>query len=236
MKKLIIALLIFGLLPVAALAQLPDPTHEVASWWWDADLLKWVEQSSPTNPNINALGRLYAQDAEMGACNKDFKIDVKITAEVAQWIEWSISGTHWKWFVRKPGNYGGDCITGFIKSNQDVKIDFEGFEPLKYLESNPKPSVVDTIPIWFAAGDFVTPPLKGDPAWTWCRDLNNEDPVIEDSEALHKGIQWKLWNYIHVVECNSACVYEDDALITLKLMCQKPWIDRETGVFIKSGG
>jgi len=179
---------------------------------------------------------LYAQDAKQGACNKDFKIDVKITAEVAQWIEWSISGTHWKWFVRKPGNYGGDCITGLIKSNQDVKIDFEGFEPLKYIPVGDKPSVVDTIPIWFAAGDFVSPPVKTDPAWTWCRDLNKLDPIIEDSEALHKGIQWKLWNYIHVVECNSACKYEDDATITLYLCCQKPWIDRSTGYFVTGGG
>jgi hypothetical protein len=232
MRKLIFALLIVSLLPLAALAQLPPPEHEVASWWWDEDLKEWLPQSSPANPNPMALGRLYAQDGDKGACNKDFVIDVKITAEVAQWIDWSLSGTHWKWFVRKPGNYGGDCITGWMASNQNVEIDYEGFEPLKYIPTGDKPSVVDTIPIWYAAGDFVTPPPKGHPAWIWCRALNARSDTIWDSEALHNGIQWKLWNYIHVVECNSACKYEDDATITLRLLCQKPWIDRKSGYFI----
>ncbi len=232
MRKLIIALFILSLLPVAALAQLPDPAHEVASWAWDADNNVWVAQSSPINPNPMALGRLYAQDYKDGSCNKDFVIDLKITAEIAQWIRWSLSGTHWKWFVRKPGNYGGDCITGVLASNQNVLIDYEGFEPLKYIPQNDKPSVVDTIPIWYAAGDFVTPPVKGHPAWVYCRDLNADDDTVFDSAALHAGIQWKLWNYIHVVECNSACKYEDDATITLRLLCQKPWIQRATGYFI----
>jgi hypothetical protein len=232
----ILTLLIVSLLPMVALAQspLPDPAHEVASWWWDADATPpgWVFQSSPANPNPMAMGRLYAQDAKKGACNKDFVIDVKITAEVAQWIDWTLSGSHWKWFVRKPGNYGGDCITGWLASNQNVEIDYEGFEPLQYIMQNDKPSVVDTIPIWYAAGDFVTPPPKGHPAWRYCRDMNTESDTLLDSQALHDGIQWKLWNYIHVVKCNSACKYEDDATITLRLLCQKPWIDRSTGYFV----
>jgi hypothetical protein len=231
MKKLIFALLIFGLLPVAALAQLPDPLHEVASWWQNPETGLWEQQSSPVDPNYMAMGRLYAQDGAMGNCNKDFLIPVKITVEVAQWVNWTIGGTHWKWFVRKPGNYAGDCITGWLQSNQDVKIDFEGFEDLLYSADNPKPSVNPIIPIWYAAGDFVTPPPKTDPAWRTAAQINTDDPIIEDSQALHDGIQWKLWNYIHVVNCNSACKYEDDASITLYLMCQKPWIDRSDGFF-----
>jgi hypothetical protein len=232
MKKLIFALLIVSLLPLAAFSQaLPPPEHEVASWWWNPDTEKWEQQSSPADPNPTALGRLYAQDADKGACNKDFVIDVKITAEVAQWIDWTISGTHWKWFVRKPGNYGGDCITGWMASNQNVALVYEGFEPLKYVSTGDKKSVVDTIPIWYAAGDFVTPPPKGHNAWVYCRDMAARNDTIFDSAALHAGIQWKLWNYIHVIECNSACKYEDDATITLRLCCQKPWIQRATGFF-----
>ena len=227
MKKLIIALLVIGLLPVIAYAG--PPGTEVASWAWDEDNNIWVFQSSPEDVNLQALGRLFSRYPEFDKCNKDFVINVTVIASVAQWIEWSITGKEWKWYVRKPGNYGGDCITGTIKSNQDVLIDYEGFEPLLY--QGDKPSPVDTIPIWYAVGDFVTPPPKGDPEWVWCRDLNNDDDLLEDCQDLHEGIQFKLWNYIHVVECNSACEYMDEATITLKLQCQKDWIDRDTGYF-----
>jgi hypothetical protein len=225
--------LVVGLLPAAALAQLPDPAHEVASWWMDTTTNTWVMQSSTSAHNPQGLCYLFAQDQAGGFCNKKYwDIDVKITVEVAQWVRWTITGTHWKWFVKKPGNYAGDCITGTLASNQDVKVGYDGFQDLVYRPDNPKPSVNPIIPIHYAVGDFGTPPPKDSPFWRTAEELNNDDDIVLDSQALHEGIQWKLWNYIHVVNCNSACVYEDDAMITLELMCQKDWIDWDTGDFI----
>lgn len=232
MKKLLIAMIIVGLLPVVAYAadDYPYPGTEVASWYWDGSA--WKASSDPTTPNPAAKARCFASIPLDSACNKNWKIPVKIHASIAQWVDWTMSGTRWDWFVRKPGNYVADCITATLKSNQNVLVDYHGFGPLVY--EGVKPSVVDTIPIWYFVGDPATgPPLKDDPAWTWCTDLNNsaEWDTIYDSANLHSGIQFKLWNRIEVVECNSACEYQDDAFISLLLLCQKEWIDTLTGNF-----
>jgi len=235
MKKVLIALLILGLLPVAAYAPVYNPYYdypgsEVSSWAWVNGA--WVVSSEGANPNECALARCFASLPADSACNKDWKIDVKIHASIAQWIEWSMTGTRWDWFVRKPGNYAADCITATIKSNQNVLVDYHDFGPLVAVDT--LKAVLDTIPIWYSVGDYTpTPPPKGDPRWTWCRDLNNaaEWDTIFDSKDLHDGLQFKLWNYIHVENCNSACEYEDDAWISLKLLCQKEWIDTVDGCF-----
>ena len=231
MKKLIIALVVVGLLPVAAMAQYPYGGTEVASWYWDG--AAWEVSSDPTNPSPAALARCFASDPLDSSCNKNWEIPVKIHASIAQWIAWSMSGTRWDWYVRKPGNYAADCITATLKSNQNVLVDYHGFGPL-WAEDTLK-TVVDTIPIWYAVGDFpVGPPPKGDAAWVYCRDMNDpaEWDTVYDSYNLHNGIQFKLWNYIHVVNCNSACEYQDDAYISLILLCQKEWIDTLTGYFV----
>jgi hypothetical protein len=76
-------------------------------------------------------------------------------------------------------------------------------------------------------------PPVGSSDWVRAIDLNNpaEWDTLYDSMVLHSGIQFKLWNMIEVVACNSACEYTDHASISLKLLCQKPWIDRTTGYF-----
>ena len=231
MRKALIVILMVAFLPVVAVAvdAYPYPGSEVSSWYWDGT--GWKVSSEAANPNPEALGRCFSSLPVDSACNKDWRIDVDIHASIAQWIEWSLTGTRWDWFVRKPGNYAANCITATIKSNQNVLVDYHEFGPL--IAEDPDKAVFDTIPIWYTVGDYAMgPPPKGD-AWTWCEDLNNaaEWDTIFDSRQLHDGIIFKLWNYIHVVNCNSACEYHDDAWISLQLLCQKPWIDRETGFF-----
>lgn len=229
MKKLIIALLVVGLLPVVAWSQTyPYPGTEVSSWYWVAD--HWEVSSDASNPSLTALARCFASIPLDSSCNKNWKIPVKVHASIGQWVSWSMSGTRWDWFVRKPGNYAADCITATLKSNQHVLVDYHDFGPL-VAESS---SVLDTIPIWYAVGDFASgPPVKGDPAWVYATDMNDpaEWDTVYDSFQLHNGIQFKLWNYIHVENCNSACEYDDDAYISLILLCQKEWVDTTTGYF-----
>ena len=63
-------------------------------------------------------------------CNADRQVQFQTKAEVAQWLELTVLNTEWRWYVRKPGTYFADCISGKIKSNGDVLITFSGFGPL----------------------------------------------------------------------------------------------------------
>jgi len=238
MKKLIIAMIIVGLLPVAALAQPPLGAIEVDSWAYICDDFKvctWVYQSGPGAPNQEALARCFASGKGDGFCNKDWLIPFKVHASVAQWLEWDFTGTRWDWFVRKPGNYAANCLTWWLASNQEVVLDFKGFGPL--VQEDPKPDYPGTpldIPVYYCFDPpGNVPPLKDDPLWIPAADMNLEANWyrIPDSPDLHFGWFVKIWNYIHVEECNSACEYQNDAFISLTLECQKPWIDRETGLF-----
>lgn len=222
MKKLILAVLVMAF--IAFLPVMISAQTQVASWDWDGD--SW---------EAGFNGKCFASlppPPESTYCNKNFKVDVKVHASVAQWIKWYISGRRWDWFVRKPGNYGADCITANLWSNQNIEVQYRNFGPL--IAEDPDKAVYDTIWIWYAVDPgalWTIPPLKGDPAWVRADSLNfpAEWDTVWDSAALHSGIQFKLWNYIHVVNCNSACEYQDHADITLKLLCQKAWIDTLTG-------
>jgi hypothetical protein len=166
-----------------------------------------------------------------GACNKEeWQIDVVINASVAQWIEWSITGTEWEWQVRKPGIYSADCIEANVKSNCDVNISFSGFDDLEYQGAG---GVNRWIKIWYSAGLPDMPPPPGDASWVRAPDLNSRTFTLEDSEDLHSGeLTWKLYNMIEVEPCNSCCNYQDLASIYLTLTVIKPWIDPSDGGFL----
>ena len=210
------------LLPLTAYSQ-----TEVETWVWDTNTSAWVYQGAG---NVNSLARLWALYPEAGNCNKDWSIPVIIHASIAQWLDWTMSGTRWDWRVRKPGIYGGDCITATIKSNQNVLVDYHDFNDLH----SDSVSVNPDIPIWYHVSELgaALPPV-GSNLWTRSTDMNNaaEWDTIYDSAILHGGIQFKLWNMIQVVNCNSACEYTDHASISLQLLCQKPWIDKSLGIF-----
>lgn len=240
MKKLILGLiaglLIAGLLPLPAYA--PITTHppngyptgyEVHVWWYNGTaFVDNVPQAKDA--------RLFVCTPMDSSCNKNWKIPFKMHASIAQWIKWDFSGTAWYWFVRKPGNYAGDCMSLEIASNQDVRLNFETFEPM--VAEDPEKAVNDTIWSWYLFEDVGAPPPKGDPRWVRVDSLNREEnfETYEDSELLHSGITIKWWNYIHVVECNSACEYQGHGTVTLDLLCQKDWIDVDTGDYTDFGG
>ena len=239
MKKLLLALLIVGLIPVVASAQPPNGATEVDAFAYEYDeatgTWSWVFQSGPGAPNQMALGRCFASRDTSGYCNKDWWVPFKVHASIAQWLEFDFNGTRWDWFVRKPGNYAANCLTWWMASNQGITIDFHEFGPL--VQEDPKPDYPGTpldIPVFYCFDPpGGVPPLKTDPLWINAVDLNLEDFWwhIPDSPSFHEGMFIKFWNYIHVEVCNSACEYQNDAWITLTLECQKDWIDREDGFF-----
>ena len=223
MKKLILAVLIVMLVPAAAYSW-----TEVETWYWlEGPAGGWVYQGTG---DTLALARCWSSFPESDGCNKDFMIPVKIHASIAQWVEWTMSGTRWDWRVRKPGTYGADCITATVQSNQHVLVDYHDFNDLRAESVSVNPD----IPIWYYVSELGAQlPGVDDAAWTRSYDLNEEAEwdTLYDSQALHDGLSFKLWNMIEVVECNSACEYQDHATISLKLLCQKPWIDRTKGQF-----
>ena len=140
--------------------------------------------------------------------------NLEARAFVAQWARWSMDHSGWEWYVKKPGEYYGNCVKGELQSNGDIQLlfdlaDLEGGNPdtntiietyYSYTTGTNAPSV------WYRAGEFT-------------------EANIGDSYALHAGLKWKLWNKIKVVECNSPGLYANSGTITLVLANQAPWID-----------
>jgi len=225
MKKLILALTTLALaVAMSMVVTAGEPAHtgeplppgSVQHQAWELINTAWVPMSL-TDPAANA--RAWSSGPLQGNCNKiAWVIPVTVHASVAQWVDWSISGTRYDWRVRKPGTYAANSLTAWIKSNGAIEIDFAGFGNL----AGPG----GEIETWYAYGEAVNPGglswVPG-PALTSC--------TIPDSGDIHAGLSWKLWNKINVVPCNSACEYNDDAIITLVVQNQKCWIDPETGLF-----
>src|SRR5690606_16519315 len=118
-----------------------------------------------------------------------------------------------------------DSIQATIKSNGNVAITFDGFENPQYLDSNALDGVKKEIEVVYGAGSSPTgPDFTG---WLTPEELNEEEVIIPDSEDLHEGLSFKLWNKITVCECNSAGIYRSTGTITMTLQNQMPWIDEE---------
>jgi hypothetical protein len=230
MKKLFFAIILVCFVPALAFSQAspwPPPGYEVEAF----EFVPGTGFVSMGTGDVMAKARCFGSFPADSACNKDWEIRVKIHASIAQWIEWSMTATRWDWFVRKPGTYAADCISGTIASNQNILVDYHDFGDLI---AEDEKAVDDTIEVWYAVWPLGTPPAIDDNAWVRSYMLNDpaEWDTIYDCEALHNGITWKLWNRINVERCNSACEYQDHAYISLILLCQKEWIDRTTGYFV----
>lgn len=218
MKRLVLTILIIAVASML-FSQVLTPVPKVVYAYGDSD---------PLN------ARAFYSEPAAGACNRRvWTFDITVEAQMAQWISWSIGGTKWTWFVRKPGRYFADCIEFSVKSNSDVRFTFSGFSDLTYASTGT--SVNPTIPVWYNFGGIVTdvmPPNNPNP-WIPAAQLNEEVGELEDSQRLHDGWVTKLWNMIEVVECNSASTYRATGKVTITLMNQKPWIVPETGAYVE---
>ena len=230
MKKIALGLMTLALtvaLSLSAMAGTPEhsivplPANAVELEAWELVGGSWVPMGGPGLLTANA--RAWRSGVKSGICNKIYwDVPVKVHASVAQWVEFSLSGTRWDWRVRKPGTYATDCITASLKSNGDLELDFAGFGNLV--------GAGGVIPIWYAYDSTLPAPV--DARWVPAVDLDAMDALIPDCVELHEGFSWKLWNKIEVADCDSACEYTDDAQITLVLKNQKDWIDPTSGDFL----
>lgn len=151
-------------------------------------------------------------------------VTITTTAHVAQWMSYKFSGTHWEWYVRKPGDYFADCIQFMLASNGDVGINFSGFGDLEY-EEGLEYSVNPYITTFYTAVAGKDPnELPCPESWVPAGELNG-DHVVPDSRELHDGYYYRLWNRIVVEPCNSASTYSNSGTITFTLLNQKDWIN-----------
>jgi hypothetical protein len=243
MKKLFLLAVLVCFVPTMVFAQtvFNPPGTEVDTWAWlcKDGVCGWVQQSNPEG-NPQALARLFYSVPLDSACNKNWMIPFKTHASVAQWARWDFKGTRWDWLVRKPGVYCGNCLDFTIWSNQRVQVDFHNFGPLVYEGTTAKcPDLdyqPDPIPIWYT---FNPPnaacPDSGSVNWFSTDDLNDEEIgwwEIPDSYTLHTtGKNYKFWNMIIVKPCHTACEYQDHGDISITLLCQKDWIDVDSGFY-----
>ena len=232
-KALITACLL--LLVGAAVAEDPGYCHWDEKQSWQLDTAgNWVPIQIG-NPGARARCWMEVINYK-DSCNKRlWPLTLKHEASVAQWIILGINGDGFHWGVRKPGYYSSDCIWLWFRSNYDVVVDFSGFENL--LSLYPDSCIDDTIEVMYALiDDSLAPPPIGDSAWMTVDQLNEIVYRVYDSYELHyQGWRKKIWCYIHVSPCNTACEYVDPdwATITLTLQRIKPWIDPETGLFAR---
>jgi len=225
MKKIALGLITLALtvaMSMSVMATMGSLTDEHPAWE-----LIGTQWSLMGTGSVSANARAWSSDEVIKSCNRlNWPISVSVHASVAQWIEFSITGTRYTWLVRKPGIYAANSISAIIASNGDVGVAFSGFGDLASVKGD------GTIPVWYAAPvpDVADPGAIKD--WIPAAQLTRECE-IGDTAELHKGYTWKLWNKIEVVRCNTACEYQNDACITLVLKNQKPWIDPTTGYFKK---
>lgn len=185
---------------------------------------QWVSISDGPE-DVQADAWAFSVGGAAGACNKErWEIEVGVDVSVAQWIDFSLTGTKWLWYVRKPGTYLTDCITATIASNGEVLVSFTGLASPTY--QGPYTTVKNYIDMWYGFG-----PSNSNIQFIAASEVDGFSFKIPDSNQLHYGLQTKLWNKIFVAECNSASNYSTSGTIVLTLQRVKDWIDPETGFF-----
>lgn len=173
------------------------------------DLKKNTKQAIPFPIGIDPRNPVAVESGSLG-------VGITLMRTEEPWISCSFSATQWKWHVRRPGDYSAKCLTGIIRSNVDVIIQFSDFEdlsstnsPTQNLETYYSATLLDlTVEqvVWYRASDF-----------------NGHGLTIPQSPT--DPVYWSLWNKVSVKNEISADEYKDDSVITLVMVNTKTWID-----------
>lgn len=220
-----VAVLMVGLMAMPVLGQAQGSVvYEIDKETGEASIIDKVDGNA----------RVFVGDKyDRTKCNQDQEVTIKTRAEVAQWSEVFLSGTKWNWYVRKPGDFFADTITAKVRSNGDLNVKFSGFGDLKY-QGDYLEGAEEYIKTYYQATAVDETPDQDN--WTSAAALN-ECTVPIDENPSHEDIEFKLWNRIKVVDCNSASTYLNSGTITIELANQKDFIhdggydDKDDGYF-----
>lgn len=150
--------------------------------------------------------------------NQQAQAPLLSTAAAEPWARFYLSGTQWKWDIRRAGDYAAQSIVGSIVGNVDILINFSDFEDLN--SSNPHTGTVET---YYAAS--VGNQKVEEVDWATAPDFNKQTLLIKQDPTSPKPVAWGLWNKVCVKTVNSATEYSDDAVITFAMQNTSPWID-----------
>ena len=162
--------------------------------------------------------------------NESLGVDIRLSKPDCPWIRYSLSATLWKWMVRKPGIYAAKCLTGTVKSNVDIVINFKGFEDLETYHSigdfnwSDKCSDQELETYYSATLSNLT---VAQVLWHRACEFNNPqyDLFIPQNPLTPTG--WSLWNKILVTNDISACNFKDNAAISFEIANLDLWVDPE---------
>lgn len=207
---------------------LPPGASEVEVFEWDGS--NWVGQGTGSDSAPARSWNSTPVNSGGYQNNEHHNISFTSHASVAQWIDWTLSGTRKDWRVRRPGTYASDSLSFTIKSNNDVAVTFSEFDDMEYEDLALAPQGTQThIPTWYSFGDTIADAEAN--GWVSALDLNETDLTFVNTNPLHYGLSYKLWSKILVQESNNSSDYENVGQITLSLTNMKHWIDNETGKF-----
>lgn len=233
MKKILfIALAIVAMASLGAMAQtvgdpLPAGAVNPGTWEWNGTTWVHTQYAKTWNSNSESSG---------GMTNKEsISFEIINHVSVAQWIEWTISGTRKDWRVLRPGTYASDSVTATIKSNNDVLVSFWAEDP-EYMVENA--GVTRTIPKFFSFSEGDDANDAEANGWVAASETSPDNPyqfIISDSAGLHAGLAYKIWEKIEVVPSNSSSEYEGRGMVTVSLTNIKHWVDPETGTWLNPG-
>ena len=137
-------------------------------------------------------------------------------------LEIQLSATEWDWQIRKYGTFACQVVAGKIRSPYDIMVDFENFDNLAEINSNPGDSTAE-IGTRYAITQLAPPP-ENSGLWIPAQKLNNSDYKIS---APVEGVDWNLWCMIKVTNGTQAGEYENQPTITFILQGVTDWIETE---------
>lgn len=233
-KVVLFTLAILALAAVGVFAKtpgdlLPPGATNPGTWVWDPVAGEWRNNAE------FAISFNSGPVSSGGMSNKEIhSFDIINHVSVAQWVEYHVSGTRKDWRILRPGIYASDSVTATIKSNNDIIIEFWATDP-EYLSEG---GVTRTIPKYFSYSEGNDANEAEENGWIAASETSPDNPytfTIADSEGLHNGLSFKIWEKIEVVPSNSSSDYEGYGTVTIRLTNMKHWVDGETGTFYPGG-
>jgi len=153
--------------------------------------------------DLNSEARLRYRKADKPGWNTRYGEIFRVKVTCICLDVW-LSANSIDWYIRKPGDYYAEMITGTVRASHPVAVTFRDFDdlvrepdkqrlPVYYILNNDNPQI----------DDWITP-----------AELNDE---FFELPASQEGIEWNLWQRIKVLR-ESYCDYNNKGVITFTLL------------------
>ncbi len=181
----------------------------------DSLKVKVYQAPIPSHPvRAGAVGIINKRDAELEAPVQPPVLPPD--PDKCQWLRFYFSGTCWNWFIKKPGTYGGQILTGSIQSNGKVRIEFQRFNKLLCTDGSG-----ERLDIFYA----VSSPTCNISDLTWMSPDQLNNYCMNFNPPPLVPVPWALWQKVVVGKSAPAAEFKDDAIISIHLQNNGIWIE-----------